>query len=93
MRPEYWGSSELCTVWKRGLQVTPVHNGTAPDIIYRYLASPIIRLLVKLITLFAVALHYTGSMNTGSDGGASENSDDGSPFIIATFLWCENSKR
>ncbi|KOX73009.1 hypothetical protein WN51_01377 [Melipona quadrifasciata] len=46
------------------LQVTPVHNGTAPDIIYWYLGSPIIRLLVKLITLFAVALHYTGPTET-----------------------------
>lgn len=65
MRAEYWGSSELCIVWKRRLQVTPVHNGTAPDIIYWYLGSPILRLLVKLIMLFAVALHYAGPTNGG----------------------------
>lgn len=60
---------------ERGLRVTLVHNGTAPDIIYRYLGSPIIRLLVKLITLFAVALRY--SWFTGSDGGWDESSPDG----------------
>lgn len=64
------------------MRVTPVHNGAAPDIIYWYLASPIIRLLVKLITLFPVALHYTRPPPMRRRAGG-ESSDDGSPYLMA----------
>lgn len=70
--------------WKRALRVTPVHNGAAPDIIYWYLASPIIRLLVKLITLFPVALHYTRpSPDEEGRRAGGESSNDGSPYLMA----------
>lgn len=66
------GRVNYAPFWKRAPRVTPVHNGLAPDIIYRYLASPIIRLLVKLITLFPVALHYTGNPLLHKGGSAAK---------------------
>lgn len=76
------GRVNYALFWKRALRVTPVHNGSAPDIIYWYLASPIIRLLVKLITLFPVALRYTRNPPPAR-WGVGESSDDGSPYLMA----------
>lgn len=77
------GRVNYAPFWKRALRVTPVHNGSAPDIIYWYLASPIIRLLVKLITLFPVALRYTRNPPPARWEVDGESSDDGSPYLMA----------
>lgn len=85
MRTEYWGPNELCTVRERGLRVTSAHNGTAPDIIYWYLGSPIIRLLVKLITPFADALCYATRVDTAGDWSESRT--------VGTFAFNEEFAR